>query len=179
MDEQCKQNGSPSIDLSVIDFKFVRQWADRLDRAIPDKQDEIMGLYKDTFYKEYFKTLFASDFVGPSDVVVDITGDELKKFEDIIEVCGDTYAVSVVYLNVPAEMSVRQDAQRDRSLGEKLVRQILGDVQETWNELTHKFKEIGIWKMYEMVPEDPNQKYIKWKLNKTYVNTDMIKKGTR
>ena len=204
MNRQSDINHGTRLDISGIDYKFCKAWSDRYDRAQDSAKESVISKFQDAFFDEYFKSIFASDFsvrhmskaeykqdfqrklrgedynidfIGSSDVIVAITGDELKKFQDVIDVVKDTHTVQVVYLNVPIEMSIRQDAQRDRSLGETLVREIMDGVHSTWEELKSQFKEIGIYKMYEMVPADPNAKYINWKLAKTYVNTDMIKAG--
>lgn len=129
-----------------------------------DFQDKLRGELKDI------------DFVGPSDVIIAITGDELKKFQDIVDVCGQTHSITVVYLNVPEEMSIRQDAQRVRSLGEAMVKKILGDVQSTWVALTKEFKSMGITKLVEMTT-NPELKHPQWKVNKQLLNIELIKKG--
>lgn len=194
---------SRMLDISDIDYNFVRNWADRYNNAQESKKERVMNLYKSAFAKEYFSSLFASDFsvrkfskaeykkdfqdklrgelkdidfVGPSDVIIAITGDELKKFQDIVDVCGQTHSITVVYLNVPEEMSVRQDAQRDRSLGEAMVKKILADVQTTWQQLTKEFKSMGITKLVEMTT-DPELKHPQWKVAKQLLNIELIKKG--
>ena len=62
--------------------------------------------YKKDFQSKLKGELEGLDFVGPSDVIVAITGDELKKFKDIVDVCGETHSITVVYLDVPEEMSI-------------------------------------------------------------------------
>lgn len=192
---------SRMLDISDIDYNFVRIWADRYNNAQESKKESVMNLYKSAFMKEYFSSMFASDFsvrkfskaeykkdfqdklrvelkdidfVGPSDVIVAITGDELKKFQDIVDVCGQTHSITVVYLNVPEEMSIRQDAQRDRSLGEAMVKKILGNVRDTWVALTKEFKSMGITKLVEMTT-DPELKHPKWKVAKQLLNIELIK----
>lgn len=194
---------SKMLDISDIDYAFVRLWSDRYNNAQESKKDDVMKLYKQAFMKEYFSNMFASDFsvrkfskaeykkdfqdklrgelkdidfVGPSDVIIAITGDELKKFQDIVDVCGQTHSITVVYLNVPEEMSVRQDAQRNRSLGEEMVKKILGDVQSTWVALTKEFKSMGITKLVEMTT-NPELKHPQWKVNKQLLNIELIKRG--
>ena len=194
---------SKMLDISDIDYEFVKTWADRYSNAQDSKKEEVLGLYLKAFTKEYFNDLFASDFsvrkyskeeykkdfqsklrgelegldfVGPSDVIIAITGDELKKFEDIVNVCGKTHSITVVYLDVPEEMSVRQDAQRKRSLGEKMVKQILGDVRSTWKELIDAYKGLGITKLVHMVT-NPELKHPVWKVEKEHINYELIKRG--
>lgn len=194
---------SRTLDISYIDYAFVRVWSDRYNNAQESKKDGVMKLYKQAFMKEYFSNMFASDFsvrkfskaeykkdfqdklrgelkdiefVGPSDVIIAITGDEIKKFQDIVDVCGKTHSITVVYLNVPEEMSVRQDAQRNRSLGADMVKSILSEVRDTWNVLTKEFKSMGITKLVEMTT-NPELKHPQWKVNKQLLNIELIKRG--
>jgi hypothetical protein len=194
---------SNTLDITPIKYEFVRAWADRYDNAQPSKKEEVLRLYLKAFSKEYFDDLFASDFsvrkfskeeykkdferklrgeleeidfVGPSDVIIAITGDDMKKFQDIVDVCGKTHSITVVYLNVPAEMSVRQDAERKRTMGEKLVRSILADVHKTWEILVKEYKQLGITKLVEM-KTDPDLKHPQWEVAKEYINYELIKKG--
>lgn len=194
---------SKTLDISDISYEFVKTWADRYSNAQDSKKDEVLGLYLKAFSKEYFDDLFASDFsvrkyskeeykkdfqsklrgelegldfVGPSDVIIAITGDELKKFEDIVNVCGKTHSITVIYLDVPEEMSVRQDAERKRSLGEKMVKQILADVRSTWKELIDAYKGLGITKLVHMVT-NPNLKHPDWRVEKEYINYELLKRG--
>ena len=132
--------------------------------------------YKKDFQSKLNGELEGLDFVGPSDVIIAITGDELKKFEEIVEVCGKTHNITVVYLDVPEEMSVRQDSERKRSLGEKMVKQILGDVRSTWKELIDAYKGLGITKLVHMVT-DPDLKHPQWKVAKEHINYELIKRG--
>lgn len=194
---------SKMLDISDVDYEFVKTWSDRYSNAQDSKKEEVLGLYLKAFSKEYFDDLFASDFsvrkyskeeykkdfqsklrgelegldfVGPSDVIIAITGDELKKFEDIVNVCGKTHSITVVYLDVPEEMSVRQDAERKRSLGEKMVKQILADVRSTWKELIDAYKGLGITKLVHMVT-NPELKHPVWRIEKEHINYELIKRG--
>jgi hypothetical protein len=194
---------SRTLDISDIDFDFVQQWAKRYANAQESQKESVMGFYKKAFRKAYFNTLFASDFsvrkfskeeykkhfqqklkgeledidfVGISDVIIAITGDELKKFEEIVDVCGETHSITVVYLDVPAEMSVRQDADRSRSLGKELVLKILGEVHNCWEQLVDAYKGMGITKLVHMTT-DPDLKHPQWKVEKEYINYELLKKG--
>lgn len=194
---------SKTLDISNIDYEFVKIWADRYSNAQESQKGKVRGLYKKAFMKEYFENTFASDFsvrkyskaeykkdfqsklkgelegldfVGPSDVIIAITGDELSKFQEIVDVCGKTHSITVVYLDVPEEMSVRQDAERSRSLGEKMVKEILANVHKTWEQLKDAYKSMDITKLVHMVT-DPNLKHPDWKVEKEYINIELLKRG--
>lgn len=193
---------SKTLDISNIDFDFVKIWADRYSNAQESQKDKVMGLYRKAFMKEYFENTFASDFsvrkyskaeykkdfqsklkgelegidfVGPSDVIIAITGDELSKFQEIVDVCGKTHSITVVYLDVPTEMSIRQDAERARSLGEKMVRKILDGVHETWEQLKDSYKSMDITKLVHMTT-DPDLKHPNWQVAKEYINVELLKR---
>ena len=193
---------SKTLDISNIDFDFVKIWADRYSNAQESQKDKVMGLYRKAFMKEYFENTFASDFsvrkyskaeykkdfqsklkgelegldfVGPSDVIVAITGDELSKFQEIVDVCGKTHSITVIYLDVPTEMSIRQDAERARSLGEKMVRKILDGVHETWEQLKDSYKSMDITKLVHMTT-DPDLKHPNWQVAKEYINVELLKR---
>ena len=194
---------SKMLDISNIEYEFVKVWADRYSNAQDSQKEKVMGLYKKAFMKEYFENTFASDFsvrkyskaeykkdfqsklkgelddiefVGPSDVIVAITGDELKKFQEIVDVCGETHNITVVYLDVPEEMSVKQDAERSRSLGEKMVKKILSDVHICWEQLKDAYKSMGITKLVHMVT-DPELEHPDWRVAKEYINVELLKRG--
>ena len=120
--------------------------------------------------------MYLKDLCGQSDVIVAICGDEMKKFEEIIATCGGTHSITVVYLNVPVEMSIRQDAERKRSLGEKMVREILADVQKTWEVLKGEYRALGITKLVEMKTR-ADLKHPEWKVANEYINYELLKKG--
>lgn len=193
---------SKTLDISNIDFDFVKIWADRYSNAQESQKDKVMGLYRKAFMKEYFENTFASDFsvrkyskaeykkdfqsklkgelegldfVGPSDVIVAITGYELSNLQEIVDVCGKTHSITVVYLDVPTEMSIRQDAERARSLGEKMVRKILDGVHETWEQLKDSYKSMDITKLVHMTT-DPDLKHPNWQVAKEYINVELLKR---
>ena len=194
---------SRTLDISDVDFDFVKIWSDRYSNAQDSQKEKVMNLYKRAFMKEYFDSLFASDFsvrkhskeeykrdfqaklkgelkdidfIGPSDVIIAITGSDIEKFEEIAEVCGKTHSITVVYLNVPEEMSVRQDKERNRSLGEEMVKSILQEVHDTWQILIDRYKGLGITKLVEM-KTDASLKHPRWEVAKEYVNWELIKKS--
>ncbi len=204
MNAACDAVGSAGmyIDLSVIDWVFVNKWVNRYDQAIDKYKSTVLDEFKKEFQKTYFKSLFASDFSvrglskadykkdfvsklkgelkdidfrGPSDIIIAITGDDLDKFEQIADICGTTHSITVVYLNVPEELSVKQDAARDRSVGKDLIKKKLADIHKTWDTLVSgEYKKIGIFKMVEMTtPADVDHPH--WSVAKEYLNTDLIK----
>ena len=205
--EQSEKNGSPLTELDKIDYKFCKAWIDRYDRASEDNKDKVVDEFKRAFMKEYFKTVFASDFsrrnvskaqykrdfadklggvmrdeendfefVGPQDVIVAITGDKIQKIDEIVDASKDMGStVSIVYLNIPEERSVKQDAQRDRSVGAEMIHSKLEDIHKTWDELTKSFQQHGIFRMWEMVPGPrTTDKTIAWTVEKAYINKQMI-----
>jgi hypothetical protein len=86
---------------------------------------------------------------------------------------------------VPEEISIAQDSKRDRSVGAKMIKDKLSDIHKTWVELVNKYQDLGIFRMYEMVPSD---KCIEagelfgtaddpaWIVKKEYINKNMIGK---
>lgn len=211
-DKKSDQGGSPRTDLSKIKFRFVADWRKRINKAeymSAARGKKVKEEYISAFFKEYFKTVFASDFsersqskkvyardlenklkgdgevlVSKSDTMVAITGDKLRKIEEIIELSGDS-SITIVYLNVPEEISVAQDAKRDRSVGEKMIKEKLADIHKTWVELVNKYQDMGVFRMYEMVPSEKCIKAGKlfgtpadpaWIIGKEYINKNLIGK---
>lgn len=211
-DKKSDQGGSPRTDLSKIKFRFVADWRKRINKAeymSAARGKKVKEEYISAFFKEYFKDVFASDFsersqskkvysrdlenklkgegevlVSKSDTMVAITGDKLRKIEEIIELSGDS-SITIVYLNVPEEISVAQDAKRDRSVGEKMIKEKLADIHKTWVELVNKYQDLGIFRMYEMVPSEKCIKAGKlfgtpadpaWIIGKEYINKNLIGK---
>lgn len=211
-DKKSDQGGSPRTDLSKINYRFVADWRKRINKAeymSAARGKKVKEEYISAFFKEYFKDVFASDFsersqskkvysrdlesklkgegeviVSKSDTMVAITGDKLRKIEEIIELSGDS-SITIVYLNVPEEISVAQDAKRDRSVGEKMIKEKLADIHKTWVELVNKYQDLGIFRMYEMVPSEKCIKAGKlfgtpadpaWIIGKEYINKNLIGK---
>lgn len=212
-DKKSDQGGSPRTDLSKINFRFVSDWRKRINKAETYSKirgDKTKEEYISDFFKEYFKTVFASDFsersqskavytrdlenklkgegdviVSKSDTMVAITGDKLRKIEEIINLSGPDTSIIVVYLNVPEEISIAQDAKRDRSVGEKMIKDKLNSIHDTWLELVDKYQDMGIFRMYEMVPSEKCIKASKlfgtpadpaWVIGKEYINKNLIGK---
>ena len=53
---------SKMLDISDIDFNFVKSWSDRYFNAQDSKKDSVMSMYKKAFMNQYFSSMFASDF---------------------------------------------------------------------------------------------------------------------
>lgn len=198
-DEKSKKNGSPLTDLSQIQLKWLKPWLDKFTKAVDEYREKVYQEYETAFFKEYFDKVFASDFSSrhiskkqyqkdmlkklggdamglKDDVIVAITGDKVSKIEEIIELSGDN-SVVVVYLNIPEEISVAQDAKRTRSVGRQMIHDKLEGIHQTWEELLRTYQDLGIFRMYELVP---TQKSIAagaikgWEIKKQYINKSLI-----
>lgn len=199
-DENSKKNGSPLTDLSQIKLKWCKPWLERFTKATPDYKDKVYKEYEQAFFKEYFNKVFASDFSSrhlsqkqyykdlenklggdsvtkmKNDVIVALTGDKISKFEDLIKL-SEGRSVVVVYLNIPEEISVAQDAKRNRSVGREMIHNKLENIHKTWDYLTKNFEDMGIFRMYELLPTEESvaNKAIKgWRLERSYLNKRMI-----
>ena len=214
-DRKSDAGGSPRTDLSKIDYQFIKYWRKKIDKTKSNAAaDKMYDEYITEFFKEYFKSVFASDFsersvakgvyakdlenklkgegdviVSKSDTMVAITGDKLKKIQEIIDLSGPESSIVIVYLNIPEEISIAQDAQRDRSVGAKMIKDKLTDIEYTWTQLVKHYQEMGIFRMYELVPHErciqagklmPGPKGAEkdpaWVLKKEYINKNMIGK---
>ena len=202
-----EKNGSPLTDLSKIDYRFCKAWADRMDRAAENQKEKVISEFQRAFEKEYFKTVFASDFSSrhiskktykkdmvrkltgmdgaeyvqatlANDVIVAITGDKIEKIDEIVELAKSMDAtVSIVYLNIPEERSIAQDAQRDRSVGPEMIRKKLAAIHDTWEELVKEYETHGIFRMFELVPGPrTTEKTIAWTISQQFLNKDMLAK---
>lgn len=205
MDESSKKNGSPLTELSKIELKWCKPWLKRYTEAVEDYKQKVYDEYEKAFFKEYFHKIFASDFskrhiskasyakdmvkklhnvqdvkgvemLMANDTIVAITGDKISKIEEIVSLAQET-SVVVVYLNIPEEISVAQDAKRSRSVGAEMIHDKLEGIHKTWEELVRSYEERGIFRLYELVPSEQSLKagkIIGWKINKQYVNKNML-----
>lgn len=181
MDEASDKGGSPHTDLSPIDYGFCKSWITRYENADEAHKDQVITEFQRAFQKEYFASVFASDFsrrsiskaqykkdfqaklrgireiedsefVSPTDVAVAITGDDIEKIDAISEIAREMGSVvTVIYLDCSIERSIRNDQKRDRSVGEEMIRKKAEGIRATWNELVKSFKDHGIFRMYQMV----------------------------
>lgn len=155
---------------------FKKDWAINFEPRPVAKQD----------YKQLMHTKLSPDeFEGletfnNNDIVIPITGDKLDKITDIMETAGQNFVASVVYLDMPVEVSVEKDEGRrkkeGRGVGRELIESKAPGIEQTWKQLSSgAFKKLGIYKLlhFEYVPV-PDE-WGKYKLKKEYVNTAMIK----
>lgn len=204
-DETSKKNGSPLTELSKIELKWCKPWLKRYTEAVEDYKQAVYDEYERAFFKEYFHKIFASDFskrhiskaayakdmvkklhnvqdvegasvLLSNDTIVAITGDKISKIEEIVSLTQGT-SVVVVYLNIPEEISVAQDAKRSRSVGPQMIHDKLEGIHKTWEELVRSYDERGIFRMYELVPSEQSLKagkIIGWEIKKQYINKSLI-----
>ncbi len=204
MDEASDKGGSPHTDLSQIDYGFCKSWITRYENADEAHKDQVITEFQKAFQKEYFASVFASDFsrrsiskaqykkdfqlklrgireiedtefVSPTDVAVAITGDDIEKIDAISEIAREMGSVvTVIYLDCSIERSIRNDKKRDRSVGEKMIREKAENIRRTWDELVKSFKDHGIFRMYQMV-ESPRstEDSADYVIGKEYVNPFM------
>lgn len=119
------------------------------------------------------------EIFNTNDVVIPMTGDNKAKITSLIEQASDKFAVSVVYLDMPLEVSVEKDEGRrkkeGRGVGRALIELKDEGIQNTWEYLSAGgFKKEGIYKLLHF-------KYVKdsgwghYELKKEYINTKLIK----
>ena len=186
-----------------IEFKINTDW----DWVQQHKGDNF-NKFKNQFLKDYFSKDWAVNFaVRPvakddmkeitkmklrpeelegmetynnNDVAVPIVGDEVNDFQKRIRIASEKFVVSIVYLDIPVEVSVEKDEGRRRNTGRGVGRQLIEEkaagVAETWRYLSRGgFKNEGIYKMYHYKYVPVPQGWGTYKLEKEYVNTKMIK----
>ena len=120
------------------------------------------------------------EIYNSNDVAVPIVGDEINDFQKRIRIASEKFVVSIVYLDIPVEVSVEKDEGRRRNtgrgVGRKLIEEKAKGVDVTWNYLSRGgFKNEGIYKMYHYKFVEVPGKWGTYKLEKEYVNTKMIK----
>lgn len=194
MDKACEKGKSPKVDLSVIDWDFVEPWQAKIRNS--KNREKTKKEYYAAFKKEYWKPIFASDFsrrykakadynstyfdkfntiiakeddiqkINTNDVCIAICGDSIDKFEKIKKASNGNHAIYVVYLDVPTEMSIEADKNRDRTIGEEKVREKLKGVHETWEILKKDFPKYDIYKLIHYTT--PIGKHPNWSISECY-----------
>lgn len=191
-----------NIDVdSRIGNRTLWEWAKAMDKIDKDdKFEEFLSKYKNEFYKTYFKTIFASDFSKRDKASVEyeknlstklsddifnnnnstciaITGKSESDIKWIIDQVKHTDSViSIVYIDTPLEDAILYDKKRDRTVGEQFVRDAMGKISMTWDELKQDYENMGIWKMFRLEPvksKVTNQTKI-YKVCETFTNKTML-----
>lgn len=164
--------------------------------------------FRNTFLKEFFKKDWAVNFaVRPmskedhaqnelqkiqaapemkgavtfnnNDIVIPTTGSDISKITRVTSKASDQYAVSVIYLDMPTEVSVEKDEGRrqkeGRGVGRKLIESMAEGIKDTWKYLSDGgFKKEGMYKLlhFKWVPDSGWGHY---ELEKEYINKQIIK----
>ena len=181
------------------------EWAKRMDKIDKDdKLDEFLIDFKSAFYRTYFKSIFASDFskrdfasaeydknlytkLG-NDIInnnnstcIAITGKSKGDIEWIINAVKHTDSVvSIVFIDTPMENAIQYDKQRDRTVGENLIRNIMEQISNTWDVLKQDYENMGIWKMFHLKPlktKIDGGKVTRYKTCETFTNKTMLYKN--
>lgn len=195
-------NESPAQKMLGIEFKIRTDF----DWVMSHK-DLPFSKFKAEFLKEFFAKDWAVNFAvrpvakgdmkeitnmklrpeeyegleiyNSNDVAIPIVGDELDKFQKRIRIASDKFVVSIIYLDIPTEVSVQKDEGRrqntGRGVGRKLIESMAEGVDRTWKYLSRGgFKNEGVYKMYhyKWVPDSGWGHY---EPVKEYVNTQLIK----
>ena len=188
-------------DLTQIDYDFCAPYIARYDNAKEEFQPAIEREFVKAMEKKYFKSVFASDFSvrgeakaeyddnlvqkvvsENNDVIIAISGAKMKHINTICQSAlnkekSTDKTVRIVFLNGSVDKAVYQDAKRERSGGEKFVREYAKKVEAVWHSLTDSnspdyFKNKNIYKMYELIDTkaDDELSYPVWKLKNVYEN---------
>ena len=195
-------NASPAQQMLGINFKVNVDW-----QWVLDHKDLNAGQFKNAFLKDWFSKDWAVNFAvrpvakadmkeitdmklrpeeyegmeiyNSNDVAVPIVGDDIDSFQKRIRIASDKFAVSIVYLDIPTEVSVEKDEGRRRNtgrgVGRKLIESMAEGVKQTWDYLSRGgFKKEGVYKMfhYKYVPDSDWGHY---EPVKEYVNVQLIK----
>ena len=191
-----------NIDVnSKIGNRTLWEWAKAMDKIDKDdKLEEFLLKYKKEFYKTYFKTIFASDFSkrdkasaeydknlmtklsddvfnNNNSTCIAITGKSKSDIKWIIDQVKHTDSViSIVYIDTPLEDAIVYDKERDRTVGEQFVRDTMGKISMTWDELEQDYESMGIWKMFHLKPvkNKATNKIKTHKVCKIFTNKTML-----
>lgn len=168
-------NDSNVPDLSKIDYAFCAPYISRYYNAQKSEKQKVLNEFIDVMKKEYFDKVFASDFSvrGKAkeeynnnlikkikdingDVFIAISGAKMSTIDKIVSLAPKSSTVRIVYLNGNVDKAVRQDAKRERSGGEKFVRDYANKIDKVWSELKNTFSDKGIKCIYEFEDKRAN-----------------------
>lgn len=170
-------------DLSDSKFKnqfikdfFVKDWA--VNFAVrPVAIQDMQELTKHKLSPEEFER---TEIFNNNDVVIPMTGDNKAKITKLIQDASDKFAVSVVYLDMPMEVSVEKDEGRRKKSGRGVGRELIAmkdeGIKNTWDYLSKGgFKKEGIYKLLHFKYVPVPGAWGEYKLYKEYINTKLIK----
>ena len=170
-------------DLSDSKFKnqfikdfFVKDWA--VNFAVrPIAIQDMQELTKHKLSPEEFER---TEIFNNNDVVIPMTGDNKAKITKLIQDASDKFAVSVVYLDMPMEVSVEKDEGRRKKSGRGVGRELIAmkdeGIKNTWDYLSKGgFKKEGIYKLLHFKYVPVPGAWGEYKLHKEYINTKLIK----
>ena len=168
-------NDSNVPDLSKIDYAFCAPYISKYYNAQKSEKQKVLNEFIDVMKKEYFDKVFASDFSvrGKAkeeynnnlikkikdingDVFIAISGAKMSTIDKIVSLAPKSSTVRIVYLNGNVDKAVRQDAKRERSGGEKFVRDYANKIDKVWSELKNTFSDKGINCIYEFEDKRAN-----------------------
>ena len=168
-------NDSNVPDLSKIDYAFCAPYISRYYNAKQSEKGKVLNEFIGVMKKEYFDKVFASDFSvrGKAkeeynnnlikkikdingDVFIAISGAKMSTIDEIVSLAPKSSTVRIVYLNGNVDKAVRQDAKRERSGGEKFVRDYANKIDKVWSELKNTFSDKGINCIYEFEDKRAN-----------------------
>ena len=168
-------NDSNVPDLSKIDYAFCAPYISRYYNAQKSEKQKVLNEVIDVMKKEYCDKVFASDFSvrGKAkeeynnnlikkikdingDVFIAISGAKMSTIDKIVSLAPKSSTVRIVYLNGNVDKAVRQDAKRERSGGEKFVRDYANKIDKVWSELKNTFSDKGINCIYEFEDKRAN-----------------------
>lgn len=182
-------NESNVPDLSKIDYNFCAPYISRYYNAKQSEKEKVLNEFIGVMKKEYFDKVFASDFSVrgkakeeynndlikkikdiTGDVFIAISGAKMNTIDKIVSLAPKSSTVRIVYLNGNVDKAVIQDAKRERSGGEKFVRDYASKIEKVWGELKNTFKDKGIKCIYEFKDSraDNLNKHPDWRLTKIY-----------
>ena len=201
-----KYNNTPAQKDLGVNFKITTDWD-----WVKQHQQLSAGKFRTEFLRDFFKTDWAVNFaVRPAgkddhkinelikinldpemkgtsqfnnnDIVIPTTGSELNKITRVTSKASDQYAISIVYLDMPTEVSVEKDEGRrkkeGRGVGRKLIGSMADGIHNTWDYLSKGgYKKEGLYKLlhFKYVPDSGWGHY---ELEKEYINKDLIREYT-
>lgn len=165
------------VKLFASDFS-VRPDAKEVYKSTFDAK--LSGMIKNDANEIGDEEAFISDLniSGTSDVCVAITGDKLKKIQEVCDVSNGSHAIYVIYLDIPEEMSIAADEERKRisgrGVGAEMIKEKLANIHKTWDQLLSNYESMGIWKMFRL-STPISDKHAQWYVAEEHINKKLIK----